>query len=48
MIAAKFYPFVYQSVVCNYSETQFRSVMKPKIGSRFSDTPYLSNEMMKK
>ena len=31
VIVAKFYPFVYQSVLCSHVEAQFRVLMKPKI-----------------
>ena len=53
MIVAKFYPFVYPSVLCSHFEPQFRSAMKPKVRiakNRFKALQcliYLSNEMIK-
>ena len=52
VIVAKFYPFVYHSALCSHFEVQLWFVMKPeygrpKVGSRLSNTQYLSNEMIK-
>ena len=41
------YSFMYQSVLCSHFEAKFYFVMKSKIGLKLSDTPYLSNEIIR-
>ena len=53
VIVAKFYHIVHQSVLCCHFEAQFCFVMKqkvelPEVGSGLSNTPCLSNEVIKK